>query len=64
MLESKDPAITLFGKKIPLPADEDAPAVSGDDLSEIEVMDEEEAEPEKVLIELWVREKKKIGEKK
>ena len=52
MLESKDPAITLFGKKIPLPADEDAPAVSGGDLSEIEVMDEEEAEPEKVLIEL------------
>lgn len=51
MQESKDPAITLFGKKIPLPADEEAPAVSGDELasqpSEIEV-DEEETEPEKV----------------
>ncbi|PON36758.1 Zinc finger, Dof-type [Parasponia andersonii] len=52
MLESKDPAIKLFGKKIHLPADDEAPALSCDELasqpSEGDVdEEEEEAEPEK-----------------
>nr|AZL49139.1 Dof transcription factor 16 [Boehmeria nivea] len=52
MQENKDPAIKLFGKKIPLPADEDSHALAGDELSvqvsERDVVaDEEETETEK-----------------
>ncbi|KAF4357875.1 hypothetical protein CsatB_017646 [Cannabis sativa] len=51
MLESKDPAITLFGMKIPLPCENEAPAVSGDDFasqpSEREVDNDDDEEPEK-----------------
>ncbi|KAL5544496.1 hypothetical protein UlMin_008280 [Ulmus minor] len=49
MLESKDPAITLFGMKIPLPAEGEAPAVSGDDLASqvLEIEDDEEGETDK-----------------
>ena len=56
MQENKDPAIKLFGKKIPLPADEDSHALAGDELSvqvsERDVVtDEEETDTEKVNME-------------
>ncbi|KAJ8753282.1 hypothetical protein K2173_019681 [Erythroxylum novogranatense] len=41
---SKDPAIKLFGKEIPLPPEDDSPAISGEEASEREVVDEEEEE--------------------
>ncbi|KAG6635480.1 cyclic dof factor 3-like [Carya illinoinensis] len=50
MQENKDPAITLFGKKIPLPSEGESPAFAGDDMSasarEKERCSEEEEEEE------------------
>lgn len=43
----KDPTIKLFGKKIPLPTDDDSPAISGEDLASLEI---EEEKAEKVQI--------------
>lgn len=51
MQESKDSAIKLFGRKIPLPADADAALVSGQGLpfnSSDKEIDEEDSEAEKV----------------
>ena len=47
MQESKDPAIKLFGQKIPLPGDGEPPTTAGDHVdSPVEVDMEEEEEEE------------------
>lgn len=44
MQETKDPAIKLFGQKIPFPWESEAPAIAGDENDSPAAMEEEERE--------------------